>query len=131
VKSRTVLRTAALALAVPLTAVLASPASAAVSALNRDNGDDPGPGLSAFQTVGLYILIPLGIFLLAALLVYAPSSARGPRYRPGLSWFAAPVWFNGPGASAPAGTAPVSEQAGAGASAASRTSTKGGASARW
>ncbi|MEU6285310.1 MULTISPECIES: hypothetical protein [unclassified Streptomyces] len=38
-------------------------------ALTRDDGDDPGPGLSAIQTVGLYVLIPLGLFVVIAGLV--------------------------------------------------------------
>ncbi|ARP70245.1 hypothetical protein LK07_11155 [Streptomyces pluripotens] len=38
-------------------------------ALSRDDGDDPGPGLSVIQTVGLYVLIPLGLFVVIAGLV--------------------------------------------------------------
>ncbi|GAA2627638.1 MULTISPECIES: hypothetical protein [Streptomyces] len=32
-------------------------------ALTRDDGDDPGPGLSIGETVGLYVVTPLVIFL--------------------------------------------------------------------
>ncbi|MGZ9930990.1 hypothetical protein ACXNSR_13965 [Streptomyces sp. NC-S4] len=32
-------------------------------ALTRDDGDDPGPGLSVGETVGLYVALPLAIFL--------------------------------------------------------------------
>ncbi|MCX4719472.1 hypothetical protein ACFWB2_05390 [Streptomyces virginiae] len=32
-------------------------------ALTRDDGDDPGPGLSIGETVGLYVVAPLVIFL--------------------------------------------------------------------
>ncbi|MFF4265928.1 hypothetical protein ACFY7Y_15925 [Streptomyces virginiae] len=32
-------------------------------ALTRDDGDDPGPGLSIGETVGLYVALPLVIFL--------------------------------------------------------------------
>ncbi|MFG2482930.1 MULTISPECIES: hypothetical protein [Streptomyces] len=32
-------------------------------ALTRDDGDDPGPGLSIGETVGLYVALPLAIFL--------------------------------------------------------------------
>ncbi|MGW7327560.1 hypothetical protein ACWGIU_02820 [Streptomyces sp. NPDC054840] len=38
-------------------------------ALTRDDGDDPGPGLSIGQTVGLYVALPLVIFLVIAGLV--------------------------------------------------------------
>ena len=31
-------------------------------ALTRDDGDDPGKGLSVIQTLGLYVLIPLALF---------------------------------------------------------------------
>lgn len=77
--------------AVPL--LLAAPAFA----LHRDAGDDPGPGMSAVATILVYIGIPAAIFCVIALLVLAPSIARGNRYRPHqLSWWAAPVWFGGP-----------------------------------
>ncbi|MEU2713556.1 hypothetical protein [Streptomyces sp. NPDC007205] len=32
-------------------------------ALTRDDGDDPGHGLSVIQTLGLYVLIPLALFV--------------------------------------------------------------------
>ncbi|WP_330457872.1 hypothetical protein OIB37_13775 [Streptomyces sp. NBC_00820] len=38
-------------------------------ALARDDGDDPGQGLSAIETVGLYVLIPLALFAVIAGLV--------------------------------------------------------------
>jgi hypothetical protein len=38
----------------------------------------------------------LALFAIIALLVMLPSLAKGPRYRPGLSWWASPVWFGGP-----------------------------------
>ncbi len=53
--------------------------------------------MSAVATILVYIGIPLGIFVVIALLVMAPGIARGNRYRPHqLSWWAAPVWFGGP-----------------------------------
>lgn len=51
--------------------------------------------LSAHNAL-LFIGIPALAVAVAALLVYAPSIASGPRYRPGLSWWAPPVWINGP-----------------------------------
>ncbi|KJY42329.1 hypothetical protein VR41_08405 [Streptomyces sp. NRRL B-1568] len=35
-------------------------------ALTRDDGDDPGPGLSAINTLGLYVAAPLVLFLVIA-----------------------------------------------------------------
>lgn len=75
-----------------LTVVAAAPAAA----LYSDDGSQPGEQLGVLGNLLLYVVAPAGVFLLIALLVTAPSIARGPRYRPGLSWFAAPVWFGGP-----------------------------------
>ncbi|MFG2356131.1 hypothetical protein [Streptomyces sp. NPDC048521] len=38
-------------------------------ALTRDDGDDPGPGLSVIQTLGLYVLLPVALFAVIAGLV--------------------------------------------------------------
>nr|WP_240968413.1 hypothetical protein [Streptomyces sp. HNM0575] len=38
-------------------------------AFARDDGDDPGPGISIAETLGLFVAVPLGIFLLIAALV--------------------------------------------------------------
>lgn len=48
------------------------------------------------QSLLVFAGIPILFAAVAALLVYAPSIAKGPRYRPGLSWWAPPVWINGP-----------------------------------
>ncbi len=40
-------------------------------ALNRDDGDDPGTGLSVIETLGLYVLLPVGLFAVIAGLVMA------------------------------------------------------------
>ncbi|MGW2208296.1 hypothetical protein [Streptomyces sp. NPDC001781] len=45
-------------------------------ALSRDDGDDPGPGLSAWETVGLYVLIPVGLFVVIAGLVMVLDKSR-------------------------------------------------------
>ncbi|MDP9394640.1 MAG: hypothetical protein M3Q27_10505 [Actinomycetota bacterium] len=113
--TRNALRAAVVVGTVPLVQVLASPAFA----IERDDGDDPGPGMSWIMAVLIYGLIPLALFALLALLVYLPSAAHGPRYRPGLGWWAAPVWFGGP------------ERAETAIAAAVPTTDGGGASARW
>lgn len=113
---RAVVRRAAVLATVPLVVLLASCASGVST---RDDGDQPGQGLTVLQTVGLFVLIPLGLFLLIALLVYGPSMTRGSRYRPGLTWWAEPVWFGGPA------------DAEAALAVADPTTEGGGTSARW
>ncbi|MFF3844498.1 hypothetical protein [Streptomyces sp. NPDC002328] len=39
-------------------------------ALTRDDGDDPGPGLSVIETLGLYVVAPIALFLAIAGLVW-------------------------------------------------------------
>ncbi|MFF8030960.1 MULTISPECIES: hypothetical protein [unclassified Streptomyces] len=38
-------------------------------ALTRDDGDDPGPGLSVIETLGLYVVAPVALFVIIAVLV--------------------------------------------------------------
>jgi hypothetical protein len=95
----------------------AAPAFAA----NRDDGDDPGAGLSTLEALWWFVGLPLVLFAVVALLVYAPSIARGPRQRPGSSWSAGPVWFNGP----------TDGDVDAAIAAATPTAEGGGTSARW
>jgi hypothetical protein len=121
VRARTAVRTGVLTATIALLALPATPAAAAtLLASARDDGDDPGPGLSVIQTLGIFVGIPVLLFVVIAVLVAAPSAARGPRYRPGLGWWAAPVWFNGPDDAERA----VRDAVGS-------TGQGGGASARW
>jgi hypothetical protein len=119
VTARTALRTA---VATATTTLLLLFAATAAHAATRDDGEVSGETMSTLTALLVYVGIPAGLFLLIALLVVAPSMARGPRYRPGLGWWAAPVWFNGP------------ENADDAVQAAATTTTTtegGGASARW
>jgi hypothetical protein len=95
--------------------LLPSPAMADVV----DDGSEGGEGFSVLETLFWFVGVPLALFLLIVLLVSAPSMARGPRYRPGLGWWAAPVWFNGP------------DSPDAAVRNAAATPGTGGASARW
>ncbi|MFB7636557.1 hypothetical protein ACFC0M_37215 [Streptomyces sp. NPDC056149] len=45
-------------------------------ALTRDDGDDPGPGLSVIQTVGLFVVTPIVLFLIIAGLVMLTDKSR-------------------------------------------------------
>ncbi|WP_194908362.1 aa3-type cytochrome oxidase subunit CtaJ [Catenulispora rubra] len=128
-RTRRALRTATLGSLAAVPLLLASPAFA----LHRDAGDDPGQGMSAVATILVYIGIPAAIFCVIALLVLAPSIARGNRYRPHqLSWWAAPVWFGGPrdehGEAADRALTGTSLKE---LTAYSEAQTEGGASARW
>ncbi|MFF7451091.1 MULTISPECIES: hypothetical protein [unclassified Streptomyces] len=50
-------------------------------ALTRDDGDDPGPGLSVMETLGLFVVAPLVIFAVIAglVMVLDRSTDRVPR----------------------------------------------------
>lgn len=45
-------------------------------ALTRDDGDDPGPGLSVVETLGLYVVAPIVLFLVIAGLVMVGDKSR-------------------------------------------------------
>ncbi|MGW1372732.1 hypothetical protein ACWD6P_00410 [Streptomyces sp. NPDC002446] len=45
-------------------------------ALIPDDGDDPGPGLSVIETLGLYVVAPIVLFLLIAGLVMVGDKSR-------------------------------------------------------
>ncbi|WP_443667696.1 hypothetical protein [Kitasatospora humi] len=62
---RNALRAGAVSAAATLMMLLSSPAFA----LTRDDGDDPGNGLSVAQTLGLYVAIPVVSFLVITGLV--------------------------------------------------------------
>ncbi|HLZ37053.1 MAG TPA: hypothetical protein VKP64_04685 [Mycobacteriales bacterium] len=85
-------RLAAVAGSLLLAVLLAAPALAAT----RDDGEEPGRGLSSGQALLIFIGVPLAVAVLLGLLTYLPSIARGPRYRPERTWTANPVWFGGP-----------------------------------
>ncbi|QTD98587.1 hypothetical protein [Streptomyces cyanogenus] len=45
-------------------------------ALTRDDGDDPGTGLSVIETLGLYVILPVVLFLVIAGLVMMLDKSR-------------------------------------------------------
>jgi hypothetical protein len=85
-------RAVVISTAVPISLLVTSPAWAT----HPEDGDDPGKALDLGLTLLIYIGIPLLVVGTIWLLVSAPSLARGPRYRPSLTWLAAPKWFNAP-----------------------------------
>lgn len=52
--------------------------------------------VSALSFLLVLLVIPLGLFLLIALLASVPSMVRGARYHPGLAWRHGTEWFGGP-----------------------------------
>jgi hypothetical protein len=94
--------------------------------------------MSIVETVLVFVGIPLGAFLLFAVVTLAPSAVRAPRYRPGSPWPYKPVWY----LPHPAHTEPVSTLQVAGAheagarlairgSVSSPAQASGGASGEW
>lgn len=53
--------------------------------------------MTPLEMLGIFVGIPLGVFLVVVLAVSVPSWPRDGRYRPGVAWEAGPEWFNGPG----------------------------------
>lgn len=114
-------RSAAAALAAAATVLLtAGPALAGGNPLGPREGSNPGPGLSAAATIGLFVLVPLAISGLITALVVLPGLVRGTRYRPAMGWAAPPVWFAGP-----------PDPAAAVAAAQPGSVVRGGSSGRW
>lgn len=64
------LRAGAVTAGTALMLLMSSPAFAVT------RGDDPGPGLSVIQTVGLYVLTPLALFAIIAGLVVLTDNSR-------------------------------------------------------
>ncbi|GGX50683.1 hypothetical protein [Streptomyces minutiscleroticus] len=54
-------------------------------ALTRDDGDDPGTGLSVFETLGLYVVAPLALFAIITglVMVLDRSTDREPKSKTG------------------------------------------------
>ncbi len=90
---RNAIRATVITVGLPLTVLLASPA---LAEQRYYEGDDPGPGLTAVETLGLFVGIPALVIAVLYLLVFAGSGSRGPRYRAGVAWQGKPEWWGGP-----------------------------------
>lgn len=72
--NKNVLRAGTVTAATALMLLVSSPAFA----VHPDDGDDPGPGLSVVETLGLFVAAPIGIFLvIAALVMLGGRSGNG------------------------------------------------------
>ncbi|MFE1175796.1 hypothetical protein [Streptomyces sp. NPDC058773] len=70
--NKNVLRAGTITAGTALMLLMSSPAFA----LTRDDGDDPGPGLSVIETLGLYVALPIVLFLVIAGLVMVSDKPR-------------------------------------------------------
>lgn len=86
--------------------------------------------MSVVQTLLIYVGIPAAVYVVAAVLIFAPGgSGKTPRYRPGKGWVHEPVWYlPRPPAAGDARHAVAALPAGSGI--AGRTA-RGGASGTW
>lgn len=114
---RAAARAGAVAAAAGVPLLAASAALAADNTNNRYQGEDSGTGLSVLQTLGIYVGIPVGLFLLITFLVVLPGWVKGDRDRKAVGWSERGV---------SAGPADAGDPVGAG-----RTSETGGASGSW
>jgi hypothetical protein len=76
--------------------ILAAATPALAFGQHRSDGDQPGHGISILEGIAIYVGIPVLLGIVLTGISMLPSTTRGPRYRPGLGWRAAPVWFGGP-----------------------------------
>jgi hypothetical protein len=78
VDNKNALRAGALVAGTTLMMLLMTSPALAVA---RDDGDDPGPGLSVIETLGLYVVAPIGLFAIIAglVMVLDRSSDRAPK----------------------------------------------------
>ncbi|MGW1194238.1 hypothetical protein ACWD4B_00025 [Streptomyces sp. NPDC002536] len=67
--NKNAMRAGAITAGTMLMLLMSSPAFA----LTRDDGDDPGPGLSMINTLGLFVAAPIVLFLVIAGLVMVLS----------------------------------------------------------
>jgi Domain of unknown function (DUF5130) len=73
------------AVTVPAIALVATAAPASADTPTSWPEAEP---MSTMEVLLIFVGIPTGLAALIALLVVAPSVARGPRYRPGVTWLA-------------------------------------------
>ncbi|MDK1474428.1 hypothetical protein QNO07_13530 [Streptomyces sp. 549] len=72
VVKKNAVRAGVIAVGTAMTLMMTSPAFALI----RDDGDDPGPGLSVAQTLGLYVIAPIALFVVIAGLVMIGDKSR-------------------------------------------------------
>jgi hypothetical protein len=110
-----------------LAALTSVPLLAASSAFASSfQGEDGGGRLSVLQTIGVFVGIPIGLFVIITVLVLAPGWIKGDRNRNEIGWDTQSAAKAG--GKAPADAAPQGESE---AKAGSASSGTGGASGSW
>lgn len=92
--------------------------------------EDNSP-VSPLKVIVVLAVIPVGLFVLIALLVYLPSMSKGESYHPGLAWRNEPEWFGGPRKGVEAIDQPAVVGAGSPHDAGGSEPGPGGTSGRW
>jgi hypothetical protein len=95
-------------------------AGPALAKVKPDDGEIPGPSLGLGNTLLLFVVTPIAVFLLVAGLALLPSALSRPRYRPGKPWDHKARWIGGPAGWEPGSAVQVSD-----------STARGGASAEW
>ncbi|GJF32907.1 hypothetical protein KNE206_56070 [Kitasatospora sp. NE20-6] len=67
------MRAGAVTAAATLMMLMTSP----VMAATPDDGDQPGAGIGLGEVIGLYVLLPIALFLIISGLVMLPSMGKG------------------------------------------------------
>ena len=105
-----------------LAALTSVPLLAAGSAFAAGfQGEDAGTRLSVLETIGIFVCIPVGLFVLITVLVMLPGWVKGDRNRNEIGW----------DAQSAAKTGPAAATGESGAKAGAAASGTGGASGSW
>jgi hypothetical protein len=104
-------------------------ATPALAKLKPDDGEVPGTPLGTGNTLLVFVVIPVGVFLVIAALSVLPSALSRPRYRPGKPWDHDAAWIGDPMELPPA--IPPSGDAPAITGTDTEPTARGGASAEW
>jgi hypothetical protein len=95
-------------------------AGPALAKVKPDDGEVRGSSLGLGNTLLIFVVVPVGAFLLISALAVLPSTLSRPRYRPGKPWDHRPRWIGGPADVESTSAMPTAEP-----------TARGGASAEW
>lgn len=105
---------------------LAAPASAVERGVVYD-GDDPGPGYTPLEALGIFVGIPALTIVIIVLAVYGPGWAKGRGGADGPGGDEGPLWLSSPAGTMAAPSGPGMITPGG----PTDHEERGGASARW
>jgi hypothetical protein len=88
---RAALRSGAAAAALTSVPLLAAGTALADTTNHKYDGENSGPGLTVLETLGIYVGIPVAIFVLISFLVVLPGWVKGDRNRKAAGWLDAPA----------------------------------------